>query len=402
VRYAIREYINPFVLARNLFKPASANSSTVLSRLSMWRSRIGCALILYLSFPYTGLNDTISGIFADASLNILIGSVATIVAIVLLRIANAGPASATLRKSSREPLKKAVISIALTVGFGLIERSSVLDILGFFAIPLLLWTIIFLAAMVWYLARYLFGAQEAHPILGPIVLGITVVLATAVKLANLDAGVLPRDLEILITLSGLATTLALAAVEFGALRRSGVRLTLAAITPSTVLPYRAQISGWQPDPRNWLVRNGRRSIRTNQDPTRFIRPDLEDFDPEYVWSENDYYYWQWRSDFPYRPADLLPTRAGEYEAGYPYTYFQWFFGDSHLIPAYHRQVKSAWDDRCLYCNGTGYWMNDDHNRSARSDPWVQRLVEDPCTICGQTGSLTYARRLELSRRARWT
>jgi hypothetical protein len=87
----------------------------------------------------------------------------------------------------------------------------------------IVWYYPFLLFSAYYLGRYLFGAGDAHPLLGPIVTGGTVVILTIAKLFLEDDSSLPSGISALITVSGCLTTLALCAWEFRTIQTTNLQ-----------------------------------------------------------------------------------------------------------------------------------------------------------------------------------
>jgi hypothetical protein len=96
----------------------------------------------------------------------------------------------------------------------------------------------FYATSLWYINRHWFGLSEAHPLLGPLVAGLTVCLITALELLANGPGALPLRTWFLITFCGLTTTLGLCLWEGLAFARGGTSgwpATIAAVVTAAVL-----------------------------------------------------------------------------------------------------------------------------------------------------------------------
>jgi hypothetical protein len=102
--------------------------------------------------------------------------------------------------------------------------------------------------------------------------------------------------------------------------------------------------------------------------------------------DNNFFYTEWARHFPFRPGDRLPYRTGE-----GLRYFAWFFGGSNRMPAFHRPVLVAWNDKCSECFGTGITMY------GAVKSWnVEILSELYCDRCKGSGSMAGA--LQIKRR----
>jgi len=214
MRYHWTEYANPWVFARNLFRPDTADTEKPFQRLSDWRARIGALFIIYLSIPTTGWQDIFWGFTEKASLSVFTGSVVALVALLLFWLGSTRPLSPATKYYAQTSLKRAAMSLVITMALA----TSVQFRLGA-AIPfpfgwiLGWWTIIFVFSMMWYSVRWLFGVSDANNLLGPVVCAITAVFAFTVE-AIAKPPDLPHDIQVLINVSGLLTVCLLALCEF--------------------------------------------------------------------------------------------------------------------------------------------------------------------------------------------
>jgi hypothetical protein len=85
----------------------------------------------------------------------------------------------------------------------------------------LFWVISYVVSVVFWASRTSCWAGRFHPLLAPAVSAILVVYFTVVALIDQNTAGVPLDLWLVLTLSGLITTLALAITEHESLRRKG-------------------------------------------------------------------------------------------------------------------------------------------------------------------------------------
>ncbi|MFC5287756.1 hypothetical protein ACFPM7_11905 [Actinokineospora guangxiensis] len=95
------------------------------------------------------------------------------------------------------------------------------------AIAYALWVAAYVITVAVWALRTSLWSGVFHPLLAPVTAAALVVLTTGYQLIEADTKGLERGTWLVLTLGGLATTLALAAAEYSALRRGGARWRVA-------------------------------------------------------------------------------------------------------------------------------------------------------------------------------
>jgi hypothetical protein len=206
------EVANPWVFARHLFQPPGADPRETFQLLSDWRSRLGVFCVLWLSIPSVGIRFIGWDLLENAALSLAAGAFFAAAAAAVFWAAAAKPMAWRTEAYTKDAIRRALLSIAATIAMGIIART------GIVAFPILgwllgLWLIVFALTMMWYCIRWVFGVDEANPLLGPIVTAMTTVSAFAVaKIVNpMDPR--PHQVQQLIDYGGLATVLIIAVIE---------------------------------------------------------------------------------------------------------------------------------------------------------------------------------------------
>ncbi|MFG6195296.1 DUF4190 domain-containing protein [Nonomuraea sp. JJY05] len=214
MRYHWTEYANPWIFARNAFRPDTADTEKPFQRLSDWRARIGTLFIIYLSIPTVDWQDILWSFTDKSSLAIFTGAVVALTAVLIVWLGSAHPVSPATGYYMRASLKRGAAALVSTLALAATVRTGVWAAIPFpFGWILGWWTVIFTFAMMWYSLRWVFGVSDVNNLLGPAVSAITAVFAFTVE-AITDSSDLPHDIDVLINVSGLATVCLLALCEF--------------------------------------------------------------------------------------------------------------------------------------------------------------------------------------------
>ena len=251
MKYPVREYVWPWLLARNLFKPEEVYSPDRFIRWGMLRSLAGAAVIVFVTVQYVSLRRILGDFINQAALNITIGAVVVALSVgVLMAIVSGSPAvrEAVLHRA-KAPGKRLLAALAMYVGAVVLTLLPLPAILRF---PLLAWYVAFMLVAFWYLARYLFGAEEVHPVLGPLVSVVTVSVVAAVGVAKaLVDDAVPVSAALPLTVAGWLTTIGLAVAETLTLRSRSLDqlrpddIYQAPATPDPVPPVQAETTQQQ-------------------------------------------------------------------------------------------------------------------------------------------------------------
>jgi hypothetical protein len=199
--------------ARHILRPEKSEDDDPIAQVSLYRSVVGFAFVLVLSWSFRPPGDTVDSSLGDFNIAILVAIGVTLLSLLVLTVLTPGwdlprvwgESGSILRRIWHTALG---VGGLLAVGF-LIGRTDELTprwiILGLFA--LFLGSVAFYAASCWYIARHWFGVTAAHPVLGPVVTALTVCVITAKELRFDGPGPLPVRTWLLISFCGLVTTL---------------------------------------------------------------------------------------------------------------------------------------------------------------------------------------------------
>lgn len=217
------EYLLPWLFAQNLFRPDAADNSVPVGveRLQRWRANLGAVAILVLSLPFLSARGIVDGILERSVLN------ATIATVVVLALGGALIASVSGSPQARHlvlyrakpPAKRVLAAVAMCLGALLVLAAPLPSLFG---LLVYLWYAVFMLTALFYMARYLFGTEELHPVLGPVVEIVVVSLVTAVGILSADGKGLPAWLAVDIAICAWLTAMPLSACEIW-LRRDTLR-----------------------------------------------------------------------------------------------------------------------------------------------------------------------------------
>ncbi|HLU97283.1 MAG TPA: DUF4190 domain-containing protein [Thermobifida alba] len=208
------EIVNPWTCASRFFRPDGADTTRPFQRLSDWRARIGAFFIIYLSIPATGWADLVWNFIGKGSLSLFVGAFVALTAVLLFWLGSTPPRTPAVRYYLGASVRRSAGSLLITFLLGLSVRAGLLP-----AVPFPLgwflgwWVIIFALSMMWYALRWVFGVSDVHPLLGPVVSAATAVFAFTMETITVQPE-LPRDIHLLINVSGLVTVCLLAVCEF--------------------------------------------------------------------------------------------------------------------------------------------------------------------------------------------
>jgi hypothetical protein len=227
----------PWTFARLLFKPPTADDDRPFQLLADWRARIGAVCIIWLSIPYVSIRFLAWDFLDNASYGLFVGAFYAAAAAAIFWLIAAKPLSSTTRYHTKAALRRALLSLGITVAMGIVAR---IGIVGFPVLGWLLgwWMILLAIAMMWYCLRWVFGVGEADPLLGPVVTIATVVTAKAfAEFVPDDSDLRPGSLKDLIDVCGVSTVSALAVIEIVCIAVTRVaRQRAAPSTRGTLLP----------------------------------------------------------------------------------------------------------------------------------------------------------------------
>ncbi|MGW5082117.1 DUF4190 domain-containing protein [Micromonospora echinospora] len=213
MRYLLSEYVNPWVCGRIAFRPAVADPAKPFQRLSDWRARSGAFVVMWLSVPYLGVSGVVDDLLSNSSYNLAAGAFYTI-AVVSAYWVVAQPLPQDKAYQVRSSLQRAGLSFVVTIALGLAVRTEVFTVPGIGWL-LAIWSVIFALSMMWHCLRWVFGASDAHPLLGPIVTTMTAFTALAIdQILDTGGDKRPANLQTLIDMGALASVCLLAAIEF--------------------------------------------------------------------------------------------------------------------------------------------------------------------------------------------
>ncbi|GGK73297.1 hypothetical protein GCM10012284_03970 [Mangrovihabitans endophyticus] len=218
----LSEHLLPWLLAKNLFRPYAADSSvpTGVDRLRRWRANLGALAIIVLSLPYQTPHDILDGFLERSAVNVTI-AIVTAVALGGLLVVCVSAASPPARQNAlhraKQPAKRVLAAIGMWLGAVVLSVTPMPAVLR---IPVLGWYVLFLLTGLFYLARYLFGTEELHPLLGPVVGSVVVTAVTAVGVLSASGGGLPARVALTIAVGGWLTSMVLSVIEAWQHRRT--------------------------------------------------------------------------------------------------------------------------------------------------------------------------------------
>lgn len=217
-------YLLPWMLAMNLFRPYAADTSvhTGVNRLQMWRANLGAVAIIVLSFPYQSSQDIALGFLEQVALNVTIAIAAVVLlgGLLVAYVLAAAPRHRLVLYRAKAPAKRVLASVGMWLGAVVLIVTPMPPILR---LPVLGWYVLFMLTAVFYLARYLFGTEELHPVLGPVVEIVVVTVVTAVGIVSASGEGLLAHVAATIAVGGWLTSVPLSAIEVW-LHRETVRL----------------------------------------------------------------------------------------------------------------------------------------------------------------------------------
>lgn len=211
-----------FMLAKLILLPGSAYGEIGIARqISLWRSVIGFVFITALSLPYRRAENTVDKVLGNFNMSILIAVTVTFLSLSVLRLSLRGAALERLRTEAPKIIRR--VAVTAIVSFATVfyagakvssenETMARSQVLFWFAI----WIggIAFYATSCWYISRHWFGANNAHPLLGPFVAAVTICVISGLELRSDGPEAIPVRLWLLINFSAVITTLGVCALEF--------------------------------------------------------------------------------------------------------------------------------------------------------------------------------------------
>lgn len=260
-RLTWRIALSPRGLSRWLFTPRGVYEvdDPGFGRLGMARSLAGLAVFVVVIFYHepTGLLDYGEQLFIQASNAVVVAAVVLLATtVVVFALVDAGQRGRAARALGR-PLLTALCAGAALAGLALsslvylsppedfsgqpqrIAESEPVELLWILMwtplTPHLLWALLFVGCAVYYLARNMFNAADAHPLLPPtLTLGVTWALTGISLLGSFGVEIrlpvadvplpIPTGVATVLSLIGTATVTGLAVWEIIWLRNKGLRL----------------------------------------------------------------------------------------------------------------------------------------------------------------------------------
>ncbi len=230
----------PWVAARRLFKVPPPAGNAFLGHVSAARSVLGLLTLLTLGRGDRSVADTLNEEGWQKAVTTVI------VALIVLPVAIAVLYRRTYREFRPQlrlrPVVTRIILLLLTTYVAMtpiiLVATDTVDLdawkpttmgealLAFFgglaSIVYTLWVALYVGHAFWWTVRSSCFIGEYHPLLGPAVTTVVVTTTTAIVLIQFDTNGTPMSNWLILTLGGLTTTLILAAIEYGMLRRCGI------------------------------------------------------------------------------------------------------------------------------------------------------------------------------------
>jgi hypothetical protein len=266
-------FVTAWRLAKRALSPKDIfgltdNGENQIGRLAFLRSFAGLLTIGFATVRVRGA----SGVTADSILHIsqvLVVGVLSVLMCAIFTVAIARPRRALIT-GVRRPIVKMILTflpLYVSIVLGHLPavthvlnmkhpsiRASFVESSGGWLVLLVLWLAIFGLWALYFSARFLYGAGEVHPLLGPLVTIVAVGILTAMEVARanrllggldiLFARVVgqespqllshpaPEGLVLTLTVGGFLTTMIFAFFEWGAIARQGDGISLRRV-PST-------------------------------------------------------------------------------------------------------------------------------------------------------------------------
>lgn len=225
--------VSPWGIARKIFGVAPSDYP-LLDKLTFWRSVLGMATLIVVNFGVRAPTDVLYEEGVDkAWMNTLYGFCAVPVAMVGMYFLT------DPRYRGDFDFKRTVLRLVGLLGTIALPM-VLLFVIGFFPDPdawftgdtnpvvkysvivAVLWFAVYFLVVAYWAGRTYFWVGDFHPLLGPAVTALMVVVLTAISVLVADTKGLDWNVWLVLQLGGLSTTLVLATWEYRLHRRDGV------------------------------------------------------------------------------------------------------------------------------------------------------------------------------------
>ncbi|TQS40207.1 hypothetical protein [Cryptosporangium phraense] len=189
-------------------------ANPLISEIALSRTVVGFAFVVAVSLPYRATDDTVDDVVGKFDESVVVALAVMGVSFAVLYVAVVGTAGDRMREEMGPVLWRAGTAVA---GFFVWWFSAQQLRLSSNAGWPLIWVAatVFFFSSLWFIARYWFGINRVHPLLGPAVTAITTVVLSVRELGfeGPPAG-FPVRIWLLINVGGLGTALSVCAWEF--------------------------------------------------------------------------------------------------------------------------------------------------------------------------------------------
>lgn len=248
-----------WMLARAFLRPRDVFKiqDKAISRLQFFRSFAGLVVTVMVGIHYSGQSATLKSLILHWDFILLVGGIC-VMACSMLFLALSNSRGALLRSFARPFLRMLIVGAFYRLVIPLlVNQPRVNKIMATnpqVRIPSIPDVLLVLAAggldilaigSFYYAARYLYGAGEIHPLLGP---AVTVTTATVLMIAGLLPGSahIPPLIYLTLTIGGWLSTTILSAQEWRSIRNKNKddKITIRNVPAKGFGSFRAQQASW--------------------------------------------------------------------------------------------------------------------------------------------------------------